>query len=286
MRDWYEVLQVSPNAEPEVIGAAYLRLSRKYHPDVDPSAAAAEHQRLLNEAYEVLVDPARRSAFDKQRRRPPPSSGPRGAEDQGPGAGPFGTTGGNPGRPSPAPKSAGPEAHQRGPWRTLGIVLGLIVAVGIILAILPPRGDDPPNSPVGVTGFERSETAGPSTSATPGVFAAEPQAPDGQVVVGRDGAVLALKGGETRAIPFSAVKPTNLCCACGTYQITWVVSDPPDVRPDAIEIFTNPMGQRSTRGTSNSGAAGGSHCNSVFVANKTVATIVVDVKALLTRASD
>ena len=48
MLDWYEVLQVSPNAEHDVIEAAYRRLSRKYHPDVNQDPRAPESQRLLN----------------------------------------------------------------------------------------------------------------------------------------------------------------------------------------------------------------------------------------------
>ncbi len=65
--DWYEILQVSPRAEAEVVAAAYRRLSRKYHPDVDHSPAAQAHQAELNAAYEVLSDSARRAAYDRGR---------------------------------------------------------------------------------------------------------------------------------------------------------------------------------------------------------------------------
>lgn len=66
-RDLYEILQVSPNAEPEVITAAYHRLAQKYHPDVNPSAAANEQMKAVNAAYDVLHDPQRRATYDSQR---------------------------------------------------------------------------------------------------------------------------------------------------------------------------------------------------------------------------
>jgi preprotein translocase subunit Sec63 len=66
-KDYYAILQVHPRAEPEVIEAAYRRLSRKYHPDVSGQADAGRRMRELNEAFEVLSDPARRRAYDHQR---------------------------------------------------------------------------------------------------------------------------------------------------------------------------------------------------------------------------
>ena len=68
-KDYYEILQVSPKVEPEVIQAAYRRLARKYHPDVNKSPQAAERMKQINEAYEVLRDPAKRAAYDALRRR-------------------------------------------------------------------------------------------------------------------------------------------------------------------------------------------------------------------------
>ena len=68
--DYYEVLQVSPNAEEEVIQAAFRRLSWKWHPDRrlgDPSAP--EKMKLLNEAYEVLSSSQKRQEYDLQRRQ-------------------------------------------------------------------------------------------------------------------------------------------------------------------------------------------------------------------------
>ncbi len=66
-KDYYAILQVHPRADPEVIEAAYRRLTRKYHPDVSGQADAGQRMRELNEAFEVLGDPARRRAYDRHR---------------------------------------------------------------------------------------------------------------------------------------------------------------------------------------------------------------------------
>lgn len=72
--DPYKVLQVDPEADPEVIQAAYRRLAQKYHPDTAASAGgaasagAAARIVAINAAWELLRDPARRAAFDAQRR--------------------------------------------------------------------------------------------------------------------------------------------------------------------------------------------------------------------------
>ena len=73
-KDYYEILQVSPSAEPEVIDGAYRRLARKYHPDVNPGPQAAERMKEINAAYDILSDPAKRAAYDRlrERTRPPP----------------------------------------------------------------------------------------------------------------------------------------------------------------------------------------------------------------------
>jgi hypothetical protein len=67
--DYYEILQVSPKAGPDVIDAAYRRLARRYHPDVNPSQAAAVRMRELNQALEILIDPHKRADYDRRRQR-------------------------------------------------------------------------------------------------------------------------------------------------------------------------------------------------------------------------
>lgn len=69
MRDYYAILQVRPEADAEVIAAAYRSLARKYHPDHSPVDDAESRMRELNEAYEVLSDPERRRAYDAARTR-------------------------------------------------------------------------------------------------------------------------------------------------------------------------------------------------------------------------
>jgi curved DNA-binding protein CbpA len=64
MRDHYEVLQVHPRAEPEVIRAAYRALARKYHPDLGGSP---RRMIELNDAWDVLGDAARRAEYDASR---------------------------------------------------------------------------------------------------------------------------------------------------------------------------------------------------------------------------
>lgn len=65
--DYYAILQVHPEAEPEVVEAAYRRLARKYHPDVNSSPAATNYMSVLNEAYRVLSDPQKRADYDATR---------------------------------------------------------------------------------------------------------------------------------------------------------------------------------------------------------------------------
>jgi curved DNA-binding protein CbpA len=64
MPDLYEVLQVHPRAEPDVLRAAYRVLARKYHPD---HGGDARRMITLNDAWDVLGDPATRAAYDASR---------------------------------------------------------------------------------------------------------------------------------------------------------------------------------------------------------------------------
>jgi curved DNA-binding protein CbpA len=63
--DPYKVLQVDPEAEDEVIQAAYRRLARKYHPDLAETAEAAARMAGINAAWELLGDPDARRAYDR-----------------------------------------------------------------------------------------------------------------------------------------------------------------------------------------------------------------------------
>lgn len=67
--DPYKTLQVDPEADPEVIQAAYRRLARKYHPDVMPGPDAAKKMVAINRAWALLEDPDARAAYDHERAR-------------------------------------------------------------------------------------------------------------------------------------------------------------------------------------------------------------------------
>ncbi len=109
-QDYYLILQVQPNADPEVIQAAYRRLARKYHPDVEDNDPA--QMQKLNEAYEVLSSPDKRAAYDRwcRSRQWSPTSA----------------------KPTPPPTWSSPAAEPdfAFPWRTL------VLAVGVMLLLV------------------------------------------------------------------------------------------------------------------------------------------------------
>jgi DnaJ-domain-containing protein 1 len=65
--DFYEVLQVSPNAEAETIHRVYRIMAARFHPD-NPQTGDSERFLLLNDAYEVLSDAEKRALYDAARR--------------------------------------------------------------------------------------------------------------------------------------------------------------------------------------------------------------------------
>lgn len=60
----YEVLGVGSSADSETIRKAYRRLAQKHHPDVSDSPDAHEDMARINEAFETLIDEARREEYD------------------------------------------------------------------------------------------------------------------------------------------------------------------------------------------------------------------------------
>lgn len=96
MRTFYQHLKVAEDAPPEVIKAAYRALSHQHHPDNNPEdTAALSAMQALNEAYETLMDPELRRAYDAQLRSSGHSaSSPLGQDDA-----------------DEAPDSSGPAMH-------------------------------------------------------------------------------------------------------------------------------------------------------------------------------
>jgi curved DNA-binding protein CbpA len=67
--DYYTLLKVHPSATLEQVRTAYLRQIGQWHPDRNPSEQATRRTAQINAAWEVLQDPSRRAAYDRQRRR-------------------------------------------------------------------------------------------------------------------------------------------------------------------------------------------------------------------------
>jgi curved DNA-binding protein CbpA len=65
--DPYKTLQVDPEADQEVIQAAFRRLAQKWHPDVAGGPEAADRMTAINRAWEMLRDPVRRANYDRGR---------------------------------------------------------------------------------------------------------------------------------------------------------------------------------------------------------------------------
>jgi curved DNA-binding protein CbpA len=65
--DQYEVMQISPNAQPETIQRVYRMLAQMYHPDNSETGNVEIFETVL-EAYRILSDPERRAAYDVEHR--------------------------------------------------------------------------------------------------------------------------------------------------------------------------------------------------------------------------
>ncbi|MBV6683875.1 molecular chaperone DnaJ [Bacillus sp. JRC01] len=89
-RDYYEVLGVDKGASKEEMKKAYRKLSKKYHPDINKEADAADKFKEVKEAYEVLSDDQKRAQYDRFGHTDPNQGfGGGGAGDFGGGFGGF-----------------------------------------------------------------------------------------------------------------------------------------------------------------------------------------------------
>jgi len=73
--DYYEFLQISPNADPETIHRVYRYLAARFHPD-NTESGDTEKFRLLKQAYDVLADPPSRAQYDLERETKEPERPP------------------------------------------------------------------------------------------------------------------------------------------------------------------------------------------------------------------
>ena len=65
MADYYDLLNVSRDADQDTLKRAYRRLARQYHPDVNKEPGAEERFKEIGRAYEVLSDPEQRARYDQ-----------------------------------------------------------------------------------------------------------------------------------------------------------------------------------------------------------------------------
>ena len=89
-RDYYDVLGVGRDADDAEIKRAFRRLAHQHHPDVDKNDGAEQRFKELNEAYRILSDRQRRSAYDMFGHAGVEGAGAGGGEGFGGGFGPFG----------------------------------------------------------------------------------------------------------------------------------------------------------------------------------------------------
>jgi curved DNA-binding protein len=64
-KDYYQIMGVPRDASGDEIKRAYRKLARKYHPDVSKEPGSEERFKEVGEAYEVLKDPEKRTAYDR-----------------------------------------------------------------------------------------------------------------------------------------------------------------------------------------------------------------------------
>jgi curved DNA-binding protein CbpA len=126
--DPYRLLQVHPEADAEIIQVAYRKLAQRYHPDVAGNAEAARRMAELNAARDLLLDPAARARYDRERRDAgsQATSTPSRAAAPGPAAGTSGPTAGAAAEATAGPPPGNPSGSVLSFGRYAGWSLGEI----------------------------------------------------------------------------------------------------------------------------------------------------------------
>ena len=65
-KNYYEILGITRNANPDQIKKAYRKLARKYHPDISKEANAEENMKAINVAYDTLSNEQKKTEYDFQ----------------------------------------------------------------------------------------------------------------------------------------------------------------------------------------------------------------------------
>ncbi len=65
-KTYYQILMVDPAADQDIMGVVHRRLAQRYHPDVDPSDEARQRMTEINQAWQVLRDPDKRTKYDRE----------------------------------------------------------------------------------------------------------------------------------------------------------------------------------------------------------------------------
>jgi FKBP-type peptidyl-prolyl cis-trans isomerase len=122
-KDYYETLEINPHADRRGIAEAYERLSRQLQPSDDAPPSDPQRMRELDEAFDILDDPARRAEYDRLRSDPGASA--LDMADEASGETPFDASAAEPGPPRN--------------WLALGLLgagVAAFVAALVVLALV------------------------------------------------------------------------------------------------------------------------------------------------------
>jgi DnaJ domain len=201
--DYYDLLQVSPEADSKAVIAAYRRLARQYHPDIASDPDATEYMRTLNRAVEVLGDPGKRREYDRQRlqdkarealKKDSPAPGTEAPPSQSQPPLPRPSTGVPPSRAMVRrdtavgmPRASGPRRSHFAPVVvSTAIVLGLLSVVAIWLVA---DSDDGARQAA-----QRQTTTAPATASETPLVAAASAAPDSSTPIPPGSAIFESRG--------------------------------------------------------------------------------------------